>query len=705
MSRNGLLLIFIAIASILCAGAVQAAIEPRWSYVTDGNIVSPPSLGQDGTIYVGTAFAGGSLFALYPDGKMKWEKAIGWVTSSPTVAPNGTVYVGAGEGNLLAYSPGGTLKWIYEDIDGPIASSVAIGPDGTIYVGSNDTYLYSLDPGDERATLNWRYKTDGPVQSSPAIGADGTIYVGSEDGMLHAVDPDGEEIWTYSTGGPILSSPAIGADGTIYVGSEDDMLHAVDSDGEEIWTYATGGPILSSPAIGVDGTIYIGSDDGMLHAVDPDGKEIWTYATGGPISSSPAVGADGTVYVGSSDGKLYAVNSDGKIEWEYSTGDASPVDSSPAIAPDGTVYIGAYNFELYAFESASLGLADSPWPTMQHDNQRTGRVGGGSPAAPAEIFYPTQSETGNFSVSWSIVANAMEYLLERSQTVTFESPVTERVQNEISFEVKGLGAGTYYYRVRAENAWGVSPWTTGGAITVTDVICDLPAVPGPITYPPDSDSGEFVVSWPVVSDATAYTAERAESENFSAPTQVYRSGSETEFTESVGYSGIFYYRVRAENACGESEFSDHGGAIVVCIPPAAPASINHPSSSTTGVFTVSWPAATGASSYVLERSTAQDFLSSNEEVYRGSAASFSEDITPGTYFYRVKAMNPCGGESPWRVSLAGITVTTSSGGGSGSGGGGGGCTLGQNASPGLEWLLLILLGMGLCWRRIGKENC
>jgi hypothetical protein len=461
---------------------------------------------------------------------------------------------------------------------------------------------------------------------------------------------------------------------------------------------------------------------------------------------------------------------------------AGAIDSSPAIAVDGTVYFGSLNSNLYALQSTSLGLADSPWPTMQHDNQRTGRVGGGSPAAPAEINYPG-SVDGDFSVSWSAVANAKTYMLQRSITNTFEEYSTS-ILTDTAFMVTGLLSGIYYYRVRAANDWGVSPWTAGDAITVTNVPCDLPAKPESITYPTNSNSGVFEVSWFETIGADAYTAERATSGDFSSPGQVYESGSETKFTENVA-SGTYYYRVRAENACGWSDFSDHGGSIVVCIPPAAPASITYPTSSSTGSFTVSWAQVSDATSYVVERSTNSSFsptsqvysgnstsysqtglgsgtyyyrvravncglsewengsevtvcippaapasityptsnstgsftvswaqvsnatsyvverstsssFNSPTRVYSGSENSFSQTgLGSGTYYYRVQAVNSCG-SGEWRNG-SGVSVTRSSK-------GGGGCTLGPNASPGLEWLLLILLGMGLCWRRIDKEK-
>ncbi|MCB7128506.1 MAG: PQQ-binding-like beta-propeller repeat protein, partial [Candidatus Brocadiales bacterium] len=44
-------------------------------------------------------------------GKLKWSfKTGGPITSSPSIGPDGTVYVGSKDGKLYAVSPGGELK-------------------------------------------------------------------------------------------------------------------------------------------------------------------------------------------------------------------------------------------------------------------------------------------------------------------------------------------------------------------------------------------------------------------------------------------------------------------------------------------------------------------------------------------------------------------------------------------------------------------
>ena len=317
----------------------------KWNCDVGGKIQSAPTIGADGTIYVGSYDK--NLYAINRNGTLKWTYTTGvgingeGIRSSVAIGKDSTVYVGSADGKLYALnSHDGTLKWQYET-GRAILSSPAIGPDGTIYVGAYDNKLYAIKTD---GSYKWSFLTGGFIYSSPAIGGDGTIYVGSYDKNLYAINPGGSLKWRYMTGDLIDSSPAIGADGTVYVGSFDHKLYAINAyDGSRKWSFTTGDTIYSSPAIGADGTIYMGSFDGTLYAIHViDGSPKWKCPIGSPIwYTSPAVGADGTIYVGSVNGKFYAINPDnGSLKWSLLIGDSIRF-SSPAIGADGTIYVGA----------------------------------------------------------------------------------------------------------------------------------------------------------------------------------------------------------------------------------------------------------------------------------------------------------------------------------------------------------------------------
>ena len=345
----------------------------KWTFAAKEGIASSPTIGVDGTIYIGAGWTrsgpDSSLYAINPDGSLKWRFATqGGVFSSAAIGPDGTIYFGSLDNSLYALEDHGSyahLKWATPLVFW-IYSSPVIGADGTIYVGCLDFHLYAIDPG---GSIKWKYGTDWCVFSSPAIGSEGEIYFGSKDERLFAMEDSvtyGKLRWSYAAGtfydGHLVdSSPAIGSDGTIYVGTDpygaagqtpvpvDTVFFAINPDGSLKWKFVMEDGVESSPTIGPDGTVYVGSYDGNLYAIRDAGDEgvlEWTFPTGGWVDGSPTVDGCGTIYVGSRDSTLYAINPDGTLRWSFLTGDG--IESSATIDDNGILYIGSFDGNLYA---------------------------------------------------------------------------------------------------------------------------------------------------------------------------------------------------------------------------------------------------------------------------------------------------------------------------------------------------------------------
>lgn len=387
----------------------------KWVYTTSGGAIyySSPAIGSDGTIYVanGAPFNIGvtrGLYAINPDGTLKWSyreempaPGVWGFMSSPVLGPDGTIYMQNEWSNLYAVNPNGSLKWNTANLSTNLAVGLptpSVGSDGTIYAGADTVYAFNPD-----GTLKWRGDSvaSGVFRSGFAIAADLTIYAGGSGyfpgataygAALVAINPDGTFKWVHPMSGTswIFSSPAIGADGTIYVGVEtgaadtdNNYVYAINPDGTLKWRYVVdrGRTVRSSPAIGSDGTIYIGTKAGpivnaVFLALNPDGTLKWSFPIlengGGDIYCSPTIGANGIIYFGAETSYLYALNPDGTLAWKYSV--INGINwTSPAIASDGTIYIGNNDGNLFAINSNSLGLANTPWPKVHHDNKNTGR--------------------------------------------------------------------------------------------------------------------------------------------------------------------------------------------------------------------------------------------------------------------------------------------------------------------------------------------
>lgn len=343
-------------------GPSTGTVRVKWTFRAPSKINTSPTIGEDGTVYIGAGFA--PLFAVNPhDGTEKWNSGGGGDAriSSPTVSADGTVYMGARDNDLWAVAPNGQVKWRHSiPLDGDIYTSPAIDPtDGGIYMSCGCLglgFFHKLNPSD--GSVLWQLRLPKGVRgSSPAIdttgGAhSGTIYIGSVTGLLNALTPDGSLKWSVKVGGKnAFSSPVIGNDGTIYQGTYTGLAAVRPSDGQALpnWPFKTEGRVASSAALGADGTIYVGTTKGVFYAINPDGTQKWEQRSffNDPIFVSPAIGANGIIYTAAKT-TVYALDpTDGSILWQFTT--KKPIKwSSPAIGENNTLYIGSVDKNLYA---------------------------------------------------------------------------------------------------------------------------------------------------------------------------------------------------------------------------------------------------------------------------------------------------------------------------------------------------------------------
>ncbi len=342
-SNSRLFGLLLALAAAACNASSFEAGTLKWAFGTDDDVVASPTVGDDGTIYVGST--DGYLYAVNPNGTEKWSFETGSdIWGSVVIGPDGTLYFGSGDGYIYRLNPDGTEIWRFAMEDGTF-STPALGADGTIYVGSLDKNLYAINPN---GTRKWAFPTGGTISSSPAVGADGSVYVGSADNLFYALDPDGSLQWSFNAG-DWIDSPTLAADGTIYVGAVNQTLYAFRPNGAIAWTFRARGAVWGSVALGADGTLYFGSAGNRIYALNPDGSVKWEFVTENWVNATPLVGPDGTIYIGSGDQRLYAIDPQGNQKWAFTASD--PLFSSPAIGPDGTIYVGTWtgwDHNLYA---------------------------------------------------------------------------------------------------------------------------------------------------------------------------------------------------------------------------------------------------------------------------------------------------------------------------------------------------------------------
>jgi len=336
----------------------SSSVNIKWTADLGAPVYASPVIGLDGTIYVGDIM--GKFYAINPiNGQIKWvydtynyELGKGGIYFSAAVASDGTIYFSAFGSYLYALTPNGKLKWKYQ-IGGSntTGSSPVIGSDGTIYLTGANSILFAINPD---GTLKWSYYiSDIFSLSASALGSDGTIYISSSGsfstGYLYAFDIDGNLKWMSENINPMTGQAlSLDSNDIIYNSSATGgSLRAINpTDGSIIWFYRTWRDIFSSSAIGPTGNIYVINQAGMLYALNSGGNFIWVFGAGGLVQNSPVVDSNEVIYFGSEDKNIYAINLDGSLKWNYELSDS--IYSSPIIGSDGTIYIATADGKFYA---------------------------------------------------------------------------------------------------------------------------------------------------------------------------------------------------------------------------------------------------------------------------------------------------------------------------------------------------------------------
>jgi len=302
---------------------------------------SSPAAGNGNLLYIGTR--DNDLWAIdvhseQPKPNVAWRQKVctdGDVTTPPLIGPNGTVYMGSdslGAGTLMAMCPGETRqpKWCINPIGGGIRNaSPALSIDGSrLYVTIGGSVLGAFDP--ETGAELWRVRLEPPgsigraPNYAPVVNpSTGQIYLGTRSGVWEITPVTdagtGKETGTarllFDTRKTkrerVYTPPALDVAGaTLVFGASrgnDSTLYAIDLDGNLRWerTGLTGRFRNNPPVIDRDGRIYVAFAK-SAYALAPDGGIVWALASTKSFNSSPIL-AEGRLYVGTTNGLMMAV--------------------------------------------------------------------------------------------------------------------------------------------------------------------------------------------------------------------------------------------------------------------------------------------------------------------------------------------------------------------------------------------------------------
>ena len=255
-----------------------------------------------------------------------------------------------------------------------------------------------------------------------------------------------------------------------------------------------------------------------------------------------------------------------------------------------------------------------------------------APAAPV-VRIGNSATSGKPVLTWNAVYGATSYRIYRS-TSKGSGYSLLGTTTATSYTNTGAKAGTtYYYRVKACNDAGLSPYSnivSGQVKTVTP----KPAAPV-VKIGNSASSGKPMLTWNAVSGATSYKVYRATSQN--GTYSLLGTVTATSYTNTGAKAGTTYwYKVKAVNSAGESAYSNvvSGRATVTTL------TMGH--SSTSGKPQLTWKAVSGATSYKVYRATTKNGAYSVINTTKARTYTNTGAALGTTYYYKVEALNAAG---------------------------------------------------------------
>lgn len=271
-------------------------------------------------------------------------------------------------------------------------------------------------------------------------------------------------------------------------------------------------------------------------------------------------------------------------------------------------------------------------------------------AAALQAYNPPQAPTispinnpggdDTYTVNWNDVADATSYTLQEDDNSSFTSPEVVYSGANSQYQVVGQESGPWYYRVRATNAHGDSPWSGTQFVTVKPDAPSLNAINNP------GNEDEYQISWSASVAATGYTLEEDNNSSFTSPTVRYM-GDALQYNVTGQRGGTWHYRVRAYNAGGNSAWSSSRSTTVATSVLSAPTL--DPIDNTDGgdSFSLEWSdVPTSPVSYTLEESR-DPYFADPQVIYSGTMTEHQVVDQPGgDWHYRVRALG-ASDNSPW----------------------------------------------------------
>jgi hypothetical protein len=256
--------------------------------------------------------------------------------------------------------------------------------------------------------------------------------------------------------------------------------------------------------------------------------------------------------------------------------------------------------------------------------------------SPADM---ANNQSISLTLSWNSVPTAVSYQYQIDEQATFSSPQSAITSN-LNASISGLNYSTvYWWRVRANNGAGYSPWSTAWYFsTATSPFNNAPLLVSP------ADGALSVVlaptlNWDPVNGAVSYEYEYDTDNQFNNPI-TNTTGVTAAGISGLNYNTTYYWRVRANDGSANSPYSTVWSFTTQQNPLAQAPVLLSPVNNAVNIptnTTLSWNSVNTATSYEYQIDDDALFGSA----LSGSVAQTNVNVGPlnnGTvYYWRVRA--------------------------------------------------------------------
>lgn len=277
----------------------------------------------------------------------------------------------------------------------------------------------------------------------------------------------------------------------------------------------------------------------------------------------------------------------------------------------------------------------------------------------------TISDSSSTVFRWGRVATADLYRVQISTDISFASPIfDDNVSADSLVGVRLNAMKSYYWRVRAINPGGSSPWSNPVLFSTQ--------IPSPSKPIPSSPSNNLTgvsltpkITWLKARAAEQYTLQVSSTSTFSTDVLNFNVDKDTTYqVRTLQPSLIYYWRVKALNSIGESDWSSTLSFRTTSgqVPQAAPVLVSPVNNATNLSENVqfNWQLVNGSTAYRFQLATDPEFkvIHSDKTLNNTNEVNIDNVVLSQTYFWRVSAINSSG-EGSWSAPFRFSTTTVS----------------------------------------------